>query len=336
MPNEILEELTALVDKIAKDKPRITDEAKTRTAFVNPFLKILGYKLDDTRMIVPEYDVGYNKDKKVDYAILYKDKPLVLLEIKHHSENLSRHINQLKNYYKLADCKFGILTNGLEYRFFADTQKPNIMDSSPFMVLNLESKIDSESLEILELLKYENLQSKIKTIQGKAKAMLEKAITKAFLENEIKNPSKEFVRFVNKTLGANVKESNIIHAFNEIIADKANEIIATKEAQNADLQGAQDKELSDEENQAFYIVRGILLENPSANLNNICPRGTAQAAYCAVLLDDNKYKWICRLYLKYATKYIETPQHKRLEIESLADIYKYKNELAQSLKTRLK
>lgn len=334
MPNEILEELTALADKIAKDKPRITDEAKIRTAFVNPFLKILGYKLDDTRMIVPEYDVGYNKDKKVDYAILYKDKPLVLIEIKHHSENLSRHINQLKNYYKLADCKFGILTNGLEYRFFADTQTTNTMDSEPFMVLNLESEINNEQLEILEYFKCGNLQSKIKVIQNKAKSMLEKMIIKALLAKEIKNPSKEFVRFVSKTLGANIKESNITIAFNELINDKVD--IALKEAQGADLQDVQDKELSDEENQAFYIVRGILLENSGANLNNICPRGTAQAAYCAVLLDDNKYKWICRLYLKYATKYIETPQHKRLEIESLADIYKYKNELAQSLKTRLK
>lgn len=347
MSNKMLDNLTTLADKIAKDKPRITDEAKTRTAFVNPFLKILGYKLDDTRMIVPEYDVGYNKDKKVDYAILYKDKPLVLLEIKHHSEDLDKHIKQLRNYFGVcAECSFGILTNGLEYRFFSNTENARAMDSEPFMVLNLESKIDSESLEILELFKCENLQSRINTIKNKAKKMLEQKeqnaiclIIKDFLENEMKKPSDEFVGFViDKKFGvkkttAKIKEfrAHIIRACGEMIDDKVNIALA----QNADLQDTS-KELSDEENQAFYIVRGILLENPKANLNNICPRGTEKAAYCAVLLDDNKNKWICRLYLKYANKYIETPNATKLPIKDLADIYKYKNELAESLKMRLK
>lgn len=223
------------------------------------------------------------------------------------------------------------------------------MDSEPFMVLNLESEIDSESLEILELFKCENLQSKINIIKNKAKKMLEQKeqnaiclIIKDFLENEMKKPSDEFVGFVlDKKFGIKkttpkIKEfrAHIIRACGEMIADKVN-IALEQNVQSQDLQDTS-KELNDEENQAFYIVRGILLENQKANLNNICPRGTEKAAYCAVLLDDNKNKWICRLYLKYANKYIETPNATKLPIKDLADIYKYKNELAESLKMRLK
>lgn len=359
MSNELLEKLKPLAEKIAKNKPLVKNEAHTRAEFVKPFLQILGY--DGIEVLVPEYSAGFGNNDKVDYAILSKGKPLAIVEIKHHSVDLdlkkpnNNPQGQLAGYFGACaknGCKFGILTNGLEYRFFADMQKPNIMDSTPFMVLNLESKIDSESLEILEIFKCGNLQSKIKAIQNKAKVMLEQkaqnaicATIKAFLEKEMDKPSDEFVGFVIDKKFDDIKRKSgtkindfkkyIVRAFNELIADKADEIIATKEAQNADSQDTS-KELNDEENQAFYIVRGILLENQRANLNNICPRGTEKAAYCAVLLDDNKNKWICRLYLKYANKYIETPNAEKLPIKSLADIYKYKNELAESLKMRLR
>lgn len=353
MSNEMLEKLNKLAEKITKNKPLVKNEAHTRAEFVKPFLQILGY--DGIEVLVPEYSAGFGNNDKVDYAILSKGKPLAIVEIKHHSVDLdlkkpnNNPQGQLAGYFGACaknGCKFGILTNGLEYRFFADTQKPNIMDSTPFMVLNLESKIDSESLEILELFKCGNLQSKIKAIQGKAKVMLEQkaqnaicATIKAFLEKEMDKPSDEFVGFViDKKFGVKkttpkIKEfrTHIIRACGEMIDDK----VSIALAQNAQSQDTS-KELNDEENQAFYIVRGILLENQKANLNNICPRGTEKAAYCAVLLDDNKNKWICRLYLKYANKYIETPNAEKLPIKNLADIYKYKNELAESLKMRLR
>ena len=125
--------------------------------------------------------------------------------------------------------------------------------------------------------------------------------------------------------------AHIIRACSELISDKVNESLC----ENTESQG-DSKELSEDEIGAFYIVRGILMENPKATLQNIVPRGTAKAKYFSALLEDNKNKWICRLYLKYANKYIETPNAEKLPIKSLADIYKYKNELAKSLKMRLK
>ncbi len=359
----LLEKLKELAEKVAKDKANIKNEAQTRTGFVNPFLKALDYKLDDIRIIVPEYDVGDNKDKKVDYAILRNGKPLVLIEIKHHQEDLNKHTNQLKNYFALcADCSFAILTNGLEYRFFSNTEKLRTMDSEPFMVLNLEStplesSLTNEKLEILELFKQAKLSSNLAKIRTKAKAMLEKnaqnalcADIKEFLAKEINKPSDEFVGFVldKKFKGRNtaqkIKEfrAHIIRACSELISDKVDEKIAQKEAQNAESQG-DSKELSEDEIGAFYIVRGILMENPKATLQNIVPRGTAKAKYFSALLEDNKNKWICRIYLKHINdKYLAVPDKRdstkelRFEINNLSDIYKYKNELLESLKMRLK
>lgn len=86
-----------------------------------PFLSALGYDVFDNHVIVPEFiaDIGTKKGEKVDYAILKDGKPLVLIEVKNHSENLNNHNNQLVRYFNVvSDAKFAILTNGIEYRFF--------------------------------------------------------------------------------------------------------------------------------------------------------------------------------------------------------------------------
>ena len=349
MSQELLENLKALAEKIAKNKKLVKEEAHTRAEFVKPFLKILGY--DGIEMLVPEYPAGFGSNDKVDYAILSKDKPLAIVEIKHHGVDLdSKKPNnnpqgQLAGYFSACarkGCKFGILTNGLEYRFFADTQKQNTMDSTPFMVLNLEStplesSLTSEKLVILELFSQAKLSSNLATIRNKARAMLEKndknalcADIKEFLAKELNKPSDEFVNLVLSFKGLQRNEKNrkefrahIIRACSELISDKVSESMC----ENTKSQG-DSKELSEDEIGAFYIVRGILMENPKATLQNIVQ--DSKTNYLGIFLNGNRNKWICRLWLNGASKYIETPKEKRLEIANLNDIYKYKNELLES------
>lgn len=66
-------------------------------------------------------------------------KPLILIEAKSIHENLDNHNNQLVRYFTVTDAKFGILTNGIEYRFFSDLDEKNKMDHTPFMIINLAS-----------------------------------------------------------------------------------------------------------------------------------------------------------------------------------------------------
>ena len=363
MSQELLENLKALAKKIAKNKHLITNETQTRTKCVKPFFKILGY--DDIEILVPKYIAGF--DGKADYVILSKDKPLVIVEIKHHSADLdakkisNNPIRQLARYFDARaknGFKFGILTNGLEYRFFADAERQNTMDLTPFMVLNfesnpLDSSLTSEKLAVLELFTKEKLPSNIKKIRNKAKAILDKEwqndlfeAIKVCLEQEIIFSSRvtnvilrpilvEMDRYKQGILKLNYRNL-VVRAFDEIIADKVDKKIAQKEAQNAKSQG-DSKKLSEDEIVASYIVRGILLENPKANLQNIVPRRMAKAKYFSMLLDDNKNKWICRLWLNGATKYVELAHPKnKFEIANLNEIYKYKNELLESLKMRLK
>jgi hypothetical protein len=89
--------------------------------------------------LIPEFtaDIGKKKNEKVDYAIVVDGKPIILIEAKNHTESLDRHKTQLERYFTVTDSKFGVLTNGIEYRFYSDLEKENVMDNSPFFTINL-------------------------------------------------------------------------------------------------------------------------------------------------------------------------------------------------------
>lgn len=340
MANEMLEKgLNELVDKIAKDKPRATDEQKTTNWLVNPFLKTLGYSIDNG-IVEPQYDVSDGKDNKVDYAIVKNNKPIVLIEIKKHTENLDKHFNQLHTYFNVcAKCSFGILTNGVEYRFFSNTENVRDMDSTPFMMLNLESEINSEMLEILELFKCENLQNNIAQIRNRAESMLDKIAIKNFLKTNIINPSDEFAKFVLKhikgtqhTKKASEFKAHITRIFGEIMAN-----IPLCETQDYFKTQKNENPLNSKERQAFNIVCEILANEIVANGVNLT-LGKRTTNYIPVEIEGGKY--ICGIWNNCLAISIPNKEHKfgyeRFKIENINDIYKYKNELIKSLKMRLK
>ena len=88
------------------------------------------------------------RDRKIDYAIMRDGDPIILIECKHIEEELNSHDNQLLRYYHVSCAKFGILTNGMEYRFYTDLDEPNKMDEKPFLVLNMLDLRDSQIEEV--------------------------------------------------------------------------------------------------------------------------------------------------------------------------------------------
>ncbi|MBZ2165819.1 type I restriction endonuclease [Methanobacterium spitsbergense] len=104
-----------------------------------PFIKALGYNIFDPSEVVPEFtaDIVGKKGEKVDYAIMSKGNPIILIECKSINDNLDTEKHaQLFRYFMGTEARFGILTNGIIYRFFTDIEKPNTMDSKPFFEFN--------------------------------------------------------------------------------------------------------------------------------------------------------------------------------------------------------
>ncbi|WP_121924496.1 type I restriction endonuclease [Flavobacterium weaverense] len=346
-----LEQLHSRVDSL---KDQINTEEATKNAFVMPFIQILGYDIFNPTEVIPEFicDIGTKKGEKIDYVIKKDGEPILIIECKNWKENVDAHNSQLHRYYHVSKARFGVLTNGHIYNFYADLEKPNIMDEKPFFTLDL-SNLKDTSLKILE--KFTKNGYNLEAILDSAEGLKYiKAIRNEF-ERELKDPSDEMVKmlvskFYEKPLIASrmtaFKEytkkafSNSINEsinfrlknaldINETIPTKANETISSID----DNSEAPKFVTTEEENEGSQIIKAILREIlPTSRIGF---RDTQ--SYFGILLDDNNRKPICRLHFNSANKYIELFNNgkdngeKKL-LNSLDDIYNYRNELLNTLK----
>lgn len=92
---------------------------------------------------------------------------------------------------------------------------------------------------------------------------------------------------------------------------------------------------TDDELEAFYIIRGMLCE--IVDVNDIAHRDTE--SYFGILYKDNNRKPICRINLDTKNKQLlipdENKKFERIYISSLNDIYKYKKQLIDVVKRYL-
>ncbi len=60
--------------------------------------------------------------------MMQSGKPAVLIECKRYGSKLDDpEISQLLRYFTVTEARFGILTDGITYRFFSDLDQPNVM-----------------------------------------------------------------------------------------------------------------------------------------------------------------------------------------------------------------
>lgn len=346
-----LEQLHKRVDVL---KDQINTEEATKNAFVMPFIQILGYDIFNPTEVIPEFicDIGTKKGEKVDYVIKKDGEPILIIECKHWKENADAHNSQLHRYYHVSKARFGVLTNGHTYNFYADLEKPNIMDEKPFFTLDL-SDLKTASLKILE--NFTKQGYNLESILDSAEALKYiKAIRNEF-EKELQEPSDEIVKllvsriydrpftssrlatfkeYTRKAFSNSINESisfrlkNALH-INESVPSKELEQI-TPVDENTEVPRFITTE---EEMEGSQIVKAILRESLPAS--RIAFRDTQ--SYFGILLDDNNRKPICRLHFNATNKYIELFHNgkdngERKQLTSLDDLYSYKAELLSTLK----
>ena len=346
---EFENQIQKLSDRIEKNKANVTTEEATKTSFILPLLNILGFDIFDPNIVIPEFtaDIGKKKGEKVDYAIVINEKPVILIEAKMHTEKLDRHKSQLERYFTVTDSKFGILTNGIEYLFYSDLAKPNVMDAKPFLTINM-LKLKNRDIKELEKFKFENFD--VENILNMAGVQKYVSAIKDIFQGEVKNPSDEFVKLfasqiVSKPLRQNVLDEFKIYvkqAFSETITDLVSQKINSlndKLTQEDAIDSTEIVKVKDdngivtteEETEGYFIVKSILAQ--SIELKRVAQRDTK--SYFGILLDDNNRRWIARLHFNYSNKYIEIREDEKsgtkYQLESIEDIYKYKDELIKAV-----
>lgn len=354
-----------LSEKIAKQIDGIATEEATKTSFIMPMIAALGYDVFNPFEVVPEMECDLTKrGDKIDYAIMKDNTPILLIECKHCKQNLDLHSTQLAKYYAASNARFGVLTNGVEYRFYADLEKQNIMDEKPFLVVDMLNLTDTDIEQLKKFHKsYYNEQDILSTAQ-------ELQITiqvKDLLNRNFQQPDDEFTRYFVRSLNDGkysaklveqyrpILKKSIASVINDIISDRLNvamktddkqEPIPVKETPNEQT-GTTAKELPDgvvfqdeekgivttqEEIDAYNIVRSILRQY--VDVKRI--QYNDYKSYFAVNLDGSTWWWICRLSLGKRKKQFCIPKdgyksNEWIEIESIDDIFKYADKLKSSL-----
>ncbi len=184
--------INKISDQVKSQRHLMTTEQATINVAVHPFIRALGYDTNNLQEVRPEYtaDAKSSGSERVDYAIMRQGKPIIFIEAKAANIALSEnHWKQLHHYFNAEDVRFGILTNGLEFRFYSDLRKPNIMDQQPYMsidILNLEARLVNE-LEAFTKAGFDAAR-----IMANAK----KRLIARSLQQEMKSPSDDLVRLV--------------------------------------------------------------------------------------------------------------------------------------------
>lgn len=352
---EFNEQIKQFSERVSMLKDTISTEEATKMSLIVPVFQILGYDVFNPLEFCPEYtaDVGIKKGEKVDYAILEDGQPNILIECKSCSEQLDKHSSQLFRYFGTTPAKFGILTNGIVYRFYTDLEESNKMDLVPFLEIDMLSLKESSITEFKKFCKENFDRDKIFST---AEELKYSSLIKSVLSSEFEKPSEEFVRFILTNIYEGQKNQRIIDKFTPVVkkafSSFVNEIVNNKISSalskdnedevsaNSEVAATLEEPVSkvvttEEEIEAFYIIRGMLAE--IVPVDDVVHRDTE--SYFGILYKDNNRKPICRLNLDRKNKQLFIPdENKKFTkyiIESLNDIYKYKNLLIESVKRYL-
>lgn len=344
------DQILQFASRVEKLCTQINTEEATKNALIMPFIQLLGFDVFNPFEVNPEFvaDLGIKKGEKVDYAIMSEGKPILLIECKHYTQDLNPHNSQLFRYFHTTDAKFGLLTNGIQFRFYTDLVSPNKMDEKPFFEFKIT---DIKDNEITELKKFHKSYFNIDNITNTASELKYLNQIKQTINQEFAEPTDEFVKYFTKKVYPGVVTQKVLEQF-KIITKKACSIyvsdvlnerfksaleIETKNEEpltstESSITGNTDNIVTTEDEiVACMIIKSILSEKTEVKRVDL---RDAQS-YCAILLDDNNRKPLCRLYFSDKKKSIaiidKNKEFIKSDISELNELYKFKKQFFEAL-----
>lgn len=336
-----------LAAKLRQHREILETEEAAKTTLVLPFLRALGYDIFDPAEVKPEFtcDVGTKKGEKVDYALCIGGEVTVLVECKPVASELSvKHASQLFRYFAATTARIAILTNGVVYKFFTDSDRTNMMDEKPFFTLNLENYRKADLKHLASFQRNDFSLDQIVAQAGTLKLQTQVAVE---LRKEFAEPSEEFVRMIaarlhDGRLTEAVRErfqAVIVQAISNLIREGVNErlenAMSHSDVSADDVPGLVEPEAIETtqvEIDGFNIVRAIC--SRVVDPERVVMRDAK--SYCAILLDDNNRRTLVRLHFNSPTaRYLglfSAKDEERKAVSGPVDIYQHADAILARVK----
>jgi len=340
------EDMQKLSAQIVERKNHVANEEMAKQVLIMPFIQVLGFDVFNPLEVRPEYiaDFGRKKGEKVDYAIFKDGAPVMFIEAKSINEDLENHDPQLARYFNATpQVRIAILTNGIIYKFFTDLNSNNIMDQSPFLVLDMTNLTASDT-EVLANFRKERFETE--SLVRYAEELIYTSNLNAKLKDLFKNPPDDFIRYLIKDFSDTRITSNVIERFRPIVKKSISHAIleivsqglfpqeetpseesaltsqSVSEVDSEDKSGAPPEErrkiiTTEEERASFSLIKKILEKN-GKDISALNAKDTT--VYYAIFT-RNIHQWFMRLNLDSENKQVIT----RLPVEkarSLAQDFK--------------
>ncbi len=210
----LIEEFDAIAKQISQQQQWMTTEQATINVAIHPFIRVLGYDTNNLAEVRPEYtaDAKSSGSERVDYAIMRDGAPIIFIEAKASNIVLNEnHWKQLHHYFNAEEVRFGILTNGLEFRFYSDLKKRNIMDKEPFMTLDMLN-LDERLVKELEGFTKSSFDAERILLSARKLAVVR------LLENEYRQPTTEFAEYFARQVYPGRITQSVIEEFMPIFS----------------------------------------------------------------------------------------------------------------------
>lgn len=355
---DFIDHVNAISQQIQKLKDQVLTEEATKNAFILPLINALGYNVFNPMEVCPEFtaDMPGLIGKKVDYAIIIDNNPAIFIECKWCGSGLEnpKQSSQLHSYFHATDAKFGVLTNGILYRFYTDIEKTNVMDEKPFFEFNM---LDYNESTINELKRFSKSAFNSNEMGEAARNLLYIKEIKRLLIEQLIEPSPAFVKFFASQVYSGTLVASVMGKFtglvkyslkefiNDRITDRLKSAIELPDPANSPSTSTEEQKLAfevtlpengiittEEEMEAFYIVKSILREV----IDISCVQYKDTKSYFGINLNGKSFKTICRFRLSSNKKIIGLLDLEGKEamktISSLDEIYG----VAEILKDRAK
>jgi len=315
---------------------KCTNEAQTRSYLIEPMCEMLGFSRIDDKDMLTEITAGWGqKNAKADIGLIIKGKkPEIIIECKKYGKKLTdKEGDQLNGYFSNTEgSKIGILTNGSEWRFYAEYVEKNKLHSNPFLVIDFTEIDDNKIEQFAQFHKNNpdpNFLSKI----------LEEAQDTFFLEGfngalseELLDPSDDFIKAIfsrmpGKRMNDAVKEK-LRGLINSNSIQQVLPRLIEEESKNGNLIITTGEELK-----IYHAVKTIIINSlKKVDFSRISYRD--QKNSFNILVDDNQRKVIAKITSSKNKHFLElagnsSEKHAADDIENIVALSKRIVEIAK-------
>lgn len=306
---------------------RCSNEAQTRVALIEPLLEVIGYSRSDDKDMLTEFNAGWGqKNDKADIGLKYDSRTTeIIIECKKLGKKLTDiEASQLNSYFiNTKNAKFGILTNGLEWRFYSinEATKDTKLYSIPFLILDF-SEITDELIE--EFSKFHKSAQYLKELYEEVQEIYFLQGFEDAFSSELADPSEDFIKAIfNRMHGKKLMDSTklkIKNLINSNAIQNALPKVIDEESKNGSIVITTAEELK-----IYHSVKTLLLHSiKKLDASRINYRD--QKNSFNILVDDNKNKIICKI-VSLRGKYSIELNGEKYEVKGLESIIPLKKEI---------